>query len=229
MTQLGEHLQDLQDSVHNAQNHLQHRLAAGAAKGAIKTQAHLAATVARQQKDIYRLEAQVERLRHERSGGGFPWGLVLVAGGAYALYRANPAFREQVERLVKQVLPGVKGNLARAGDAAKDAAHDLANGNDPRGALRDAGNELRRAGEKAADQAGDKLRDLKNQAQDGAQDLKRDLQRGGDDLHRTGEKAADQAGDKLRDLKDQAQDGLHDLKRGAQRAADDARDELRRN
>lgn len=228
MTQLSDHLHDLQDTVHNAQNHLQHRLAAGAAKGALKTQAHLTATVARQQKDIHRLEAQVERLRHERSGG-FPWGLVLVAGGVYALYRTNPGFRDQAQRLVKRFIPGVEGNLARAADAAKDAAHDLVNGNDPRDALRDAGKELRHAGEKAADQAGDKLRDLKHQAQDGAQDLKRDLQRGGDDLHRTGDRAADQAGDKLRDLKDQAQDGLRDLKRDAQRTADHVRDDLRRN
>ncbi|WP_200939647.1 YtxH domain-containing protein [Deinococcus sp. Leaf326] len=181
MSQLGEQLHDLQDSVHQAQHHLQPRLTVGAAKGALKTQASLAATIARQQKDLHRLEAQVERLRHERSGGGFPWGLILLAGGAYALYRSSPGFRDRVQDVVKGFIPGIEGNLARAGDAAKDAAQDVLKGEDPSAALRDAGQELRRAGEKAADQADDKLRDLKDQATDGAHDLKRDAQRAADD------------------------------------------------
>ncbi|GAA5515037.1 hypothetical protein Dcar01_03801 [Deinococcus carri] len=178
MKNLEQTAHDLKHAAHDAREHLQHEVAAFAGKAEVKRQAELAATVARQQKELHRLEAQVERLsQRSASGGGFPWGLVLLAGGVYALYRSNPSFRDQVQGLLRRVNPGVEGNLARAGDAAKDAVSKVAQGENPGDAMRTAGGELRRAGEKTVDQAQDRLHDLKNQAQDRAQDLKRDVNR----------------------------------------------------
>ncbi|WP_216322338.1 YtxH domain-containing protein [Deinococcus aestuarii] len=183
MTHLEEQAHDLKEAAQDVGRQFERQMSAGAARGLAKTQANFAATLARHQQDLHRLEAQMERLQHERrGGGGFPWGLVLLAGVAYALYRSNPSFRDRIRGLLRQVSPGLEGHLARAGDAAKDAVSDVMRGDDPRDALRDAGGERRRAGEKAADQAGDKLRDLQHQAQDSAQDLRRDAQRAADDL-----------------------------------------------
>lgn len=171
MKNLEQTAHDLKHAAHDAREHLQHEVTAFAGKAEVKRQAELATTVARQQKELHRLEAQVERLsRRSTSGGGFPWGLVLLAGGVYALYRSNPSFRDQLQGLLRRVNPGVEGNLARAGDAAKDAVSRVAQGENPGDAMRTAGGELRRAGEKTVDQA-----------QDRAQDLKRDVNRAVDD------------------------------------------------
>jgi hypothetical protein len=168
---------DLKQAAQQARTHLEREVTAQVGKALAKGQAATAATLAAQQKDLHRLEAQVERLGQRRSGGGFPWGLLLLAGGAYALYRSNPTVREQVQGLMKRVNPGPEGNLARAGDAAKDAVSKVTQGENPRNAVQAAGGELGRAGEKSLDHAQDRAQDLKRDAggmTDAAQDdLKR--------------------------------------------------------
>ncbi|GGK30805.1 hypothetical protein GCM10008955_25760 [Deinococcus malanensis] len=77
-------------------------LAAVASKALVKQQAATAAVVAEQQKDLKSLQRELSELKAARSSGGFPWGLVLVAGSAYALYRSNPAVRTQVQGLMDQ-------------------------------------------------------------------------------------------------------------------------------
>ena len=127
----------------------------------------------RQEHRLDLLEARVKDLASRRQGGGFPWLLVLIVGGAYALYRMNPSVQDQVKNLLGQADPGVKGNLARAGESAKDAVQAGLHGDDPRKDLKDAAGELRRAGEKTVDQASDK-----------ADDLKQDINRKINDLNR---------------------------------------------
>lgn len=183
MTQIEQKTQKFQRTAQQARAHLEHEVASQVTKALAKGQATTAAALTQQQKDLHRLEAQMERLsRQSARRGGFPWGLVLLAGGAYALYRSNPSFREGVQGLLARVNPGAEGNLARAGDAAKDAVSKVMHGDDPRDSVQATGGELRRAGEKAADQAQDKVRDLNDQARAGAQDLKRDAQKTADDL-----------------------------------------------
>jgi hypothetical protein len=154
------HLNDvIHDAADNARNALHNS----------KTDAALAASVAKQlakqEQRIEVLSARVSDLANRpRSGGGFPWLLVLAAAGLYALVRSNPSLLDQAKNLLGQADPGVKGNLNRAGENIKDAVKDGLDGNDPRDSLKSAGGELRRAGEKAADAAGDKLDELKRDA-----------------------------------------------------------------
>lgn len=177
MTHTEETSQNLKRAAQQARTHLEREVATQVGKALTKGQAATAAALAQQQKDLHRLEAQMERLSQRRSGGGFPWGLLLLGGGAYALYRSNPTVREQVQGLLKRVNPGPEGNLARAGDAAKEALSKVVQGDSPRDAVRTAAGEMQRGGEKTIDQA-----------QSGAQDLKRDADRmkpaGQDDLKR---------------------------------------------
>ncbi|MVN85224.1 hypothetical protein GO986_00370 [Deinococcus sp. HMF7620] len=120
-----------------------------AIKALVKEQAALGTLLHKQSKEIAALRHDVQQSRHR--GGGFPWGLVLLAGGAYAAYRLSPAVREQIDGLLGRLDPGAEGNLHRAGDAAKDAVHDVAQGRNPGGALKQAGGELHRAAEKATE------------------------------------------------------------------------------
>jgi len=130
-----------------------------------KVEAVLSAKVtkhlARQEHRLDLLEARVKDLASRRQGGGFPWVLLLIVGGAYALYRTNPSVQDQVNNLLGQADPGVKGNLARAGESVKDAVQAGLQGGDLRHDLKDAAGELGRAGEKTVNKASDKVDDLK--------------------------------------------------------------------
>jgi len=129
-----------------------------------KVEAALSAKVtkhlARQEHRLDLLETRVKDLASRRQGGGFPWLLLLIVGGAYALYRTNPSVQDQVKNLLGQADPGVKGNLARAGESAKDAVQARLHGNDPHRDLKDTASELGRAGEKTVNKASDKVDDL---------------------------------------------------------------------
>ncbi|WP_293914112.1 hypothetical protein [Deinococcus sp.] len=142
-----------------------------------KAEAALAASVtkklAKQEQRIDVLTARVSDLANRpRSGGGFPWLIVAVAAGGYALLRSNPDLMDRVKGLLGQADPGVKGNLNRAGESIKDAVKDGLDGNYPRDSLKSAGGELKRAGEKTVDAAGDKLDDLKRDANRKLDDIK---------------------------------------------------------
>ena len=118
-------------------------------------------------------------LKRQRAGGGFPWGLVLLVGAGYALYRSNPGVRDRLHGLLGQLDPGIQGNLNRAGEAVKDAASDLADGRTPADAFRRTAGEVQRAGEKAVDSARDTWEDVKDGARHAAADV-RSRQDGGD-------------------------------------------------
>lgn len=123
----------------------------------------------------------VGRLRRELRGqrpGGFPWGLVLMAGAAYALYRNNPTVRDRIGGLLGRLDPGIQGNLARAGDAVKDAANDLVEGRSPTDAFKRGAGEVQRAGEKAVDSARDAWDNVKDDARQAAEGVKAQVNRG---------------------------------------------------
>lgn len=110
-------------------------------------------------KDQQRELKNVRRdLKRQKSGGGFPWSLVLLVGAGYALYRTNPSVRDRVQSLLDRIDPGMKGNVTRMGDAVKDAASDLSHGRNPTDAVQRAAGEGKRAGEKAVDSAKDTAR-----------------------------------------------------------------------
>lgn len=132
---------------------------------------HLQSALKEQQHELKLLRKEVRRSR----SGGFPWGLVLLAGAGYALYRSNPDVRQRIDGLLKQVNPGVQGNLARAGEAAKDAVSDLAQGQSPAANLHRVGGELGRAGEKKMDQVQDSAAKLQADARRAADDVRSDL------------------------------------------------------
>ncbi|CAM3749002.1 hypothetical protein, partial [Deinococcus frigens] len=170
-------IEDVKESVQDSAHRLEGRAAIEASKAFVKQQQKMSALLADQQKDLKDIRQELQKVRKQRSsGGGFPWMLVLLAGGAYALYRSNPGVRDQIDGLLVRVDPGVKGNLARAGDAVKGAASDLLDGQSPSDAVKRAGGELQRAGEKAVDAARDAAADLKQDAQVKAKDLRDDAQ-----------------------------------------------------
>jgi len=143
-----------------------------------KVSAALAAKVtkqlAQQDQRLDTLEKRVKDLAWEnRRGGGFPWILVFLAGGVYAIYRVKPDLFDKLKGLLGQADPGVKGNFNRAGTAVKEATQSVMHGDDPSTAVKAAGGELKRAGEKTVDAAQDKLDDLKDNVQRKADDLTR--------------------------------------------------------
>ena len=166
-------IEDVKNTVQSAGSRLEHKAAVEAGKAFVKQQSATAAALKEQSQELQSIHKELATLRKQRSSGGFPWGLVLLAGGAYALYRSNAGVRDQVDGLLKRVSPGMKGNLARAGDAVKDAAGDLMRGDSPKDALGRLGGEVQRAGDKAADHAKDTLEDVERNAESKADDLKR--------------------------------------------------------
>ncbi|MFC4638322.1 YtxH domain-containing protein [Deinococcus hohokamensis] len=169
----------LQKREHEAGDHA----AARAAKALVKEQTALKALLTKQGAELTKQGAELasvredlrrlERAHARHSSGGFPWGLLLLAGGAYALYRNNASVRAQVDGALKRLNPGPEGNLTRAADAAKGAVQDLVQGHSPASGLRTAGGELQRAGEKTVESSGDLVDRADTRVQDGLDGLKR--------------------------------------------------------
>ena len=166
-------IEDVKGTVQGAGSRLERKATVEAAKAFTKQQAATLAALTKQGAELQNIREELAGLRKQRASGGFPWGLVLLAGGAYALYRSNAGVRDHVNGLLKRVSPGLEGNLARAGDAVKDAASDMLDGDSPKDALGRLGGEMQRAGEKAAYHAKDTVKDVKRDAESKADDLKR--------------------------------------------------------
>ena len=157
--------QHLQDTVTDAANAARQTLRDDKLGAALA--ARVSKQLAGQETRLDALEARVKDLGWEnRRGGGVPWGLLLLTGGAYALYRFVPAVQEQVNKLIGQADPGVKGNLNRAGEAAKDAVQAGLHGNDPSDAAKAAVGEVKRAGEKTINAAKEKAGELSDRLKD---------------------------------------------------------------
>lgn len=168
-------LESLKRQVQNATEDVTHlAVSRDAEHKLLNNQKQVLALLGDVQQELRHLRRDVSR----RSGGGFPWGLVIVAGAAYALYRSTPAVRDRVHDLLGTIDPGLQGNLKRAADAAKDAVHDVAQGDSPTDAVRRAAGEVKRAGEKAADGAGEAWQDAKDSARQAADDMKNSTSRG---------------------------------------------------
>ncbi|WP_309572865.1 hypothetical protein [Deinococcus sp.] len=146
-------LNDLKSQALQAADDARRHLAdAHSEKKLHQAQSELLGLLEEQQQELKELRRDLKR---QKSGGGFPWGLVLLAGAGYALYRTNASVRDRVNGLLGQIDPGIKGNLSRAGDAVKDAVHDVSAGKSPADAVQRAAGEGKRAGEKAVDSAKD--------------------------------------------------------------------------
>ncbi|MDV6376316.1 YtxH domain-containing protein [Deinococcus arenicola] len=170
-------IENVKDTVQSAGTHLERKAAAEAAKALTKQQAATVAALGKQAPELQAIRQELGKIRKQRSSGSFPWGLVLLAGGVYALYRSNAGVRDRIDGLLKRVSPGMEGNLTRAGDAAKDAASGVMHGDSSKDALGRLDGEVGRAGEKAADRAKDSLEDVKHDAESKAADLKREADR----------------------------------------------------
>lgn len=174
---------DVKAALHKREHDAVDHAAARAAKALVKEQTALKALLTAQGAELARQGAQLSSLREDlgrleraqdrQASGGFPWGLVLLAGGAYALYRSNPSVRAQVDGALRRLNPGTEGNLTRAGDAARGAVQDLVQGHSPAPGLHTAGGELRRAGEKTVEASGDLVDRLDTKVQNGLDGLKR--------------------------------------------------------
>ncbi len=170
-------IEDVKDSVQDSAQRLEGRAALSAGKSMVREQAKVAAMLTEQQKELKEVRQELKKLRKQRkSGGGFPWTFLLLVGGVYALYRSNAGVRDQIDALLGKVDPGIQGNLSRAAGAVKDAASDVLEGNSPSDAVKRAGGELQRAGEKAVEGAKAAATDAKQDAQATAQDIKSDAQ-----------------------------------------------------
>lgn len=166
-------IEDVKGTVQSAGSRLERKAAVEAAKAFTRQQAVTVAALTKQGAELQNIREELAGLRKQRASGGFPWGLVLLAGGAYALYRSNAGVREQIDGLLKRVSPGLEGNLARAGDAVKDATSDVLDGDSPKDALGRLSGEVGRAGEKTVDYTKDTLKDVKRDAESKANELKR--------------------------------------------------------
>lgn len=170
------------NAVHDVKKQAQHAadearrvLAEGrAARVAHETQKAVLAALHEQTAEIQGLRKDLAK---RRAGGGFPWGLLLLAGAGFALYRTTPGIRDQIQGLLKRVDPGVSGNLARAGDAVKGAVDNLNQDQNPGGNLGKAAGEAQRAGEKMVDRVKDNVQDAVQGARDQAREIVDDVQR----------------------------------------------------
>jgi hypothetical protein len=166
MIPINERLEQLKEKAKEARRQTEDEASGQAIKAAVKGQAQVIELLTAQQVELTALRQDVARLSRARAKGGFPWGLLLLAGGAYALYRFSPAVHQRVNSLLGQVDPGVEGHLNRAKDAAKDGLADLRDGRHPGDALQRMGGEVQRAGEQTADRLKDGLDELKDDAKD---------------------------------------------------------------
>jgi hypothetical protein len=166
MTSMSEMMQQAKQSAKDARIQMEQEGTAQAIKAAVRGQAQLMVLLKEQQEEVKGLRQDVARLARNRSRGGMPWRLLVLAGSAYALYRFNPTVQERVNTLLGQADPGIKGNMARAGQAAGEAAEHLKRGESPKDAIHQVGGEMRRAGEKTMDTASDRLENLKTDAKD---------------------------------------------------------------
>jgi len=192
----------------------------------------LAMALKGQEKAIHDLGTRVDVLARSsrRSGGGFPWGLLLLGAGAYYLYK-NPKLLNSGLELIGQASPSAKEHLEKAGqtisegvnrvqrgenltDVVKDAAQGV--GKEVSEAAKDAGSEAKQAVDGAKDAAGDAARDAKQAAQ-GVADKAKDAYQG----------VAGQAKDAARDVGDKAKDAAHDVAGQAKDTARDVADKAR--
>ena len=141
--------------------------------------AHADRTLQRGQAELLALlkdqQHELRRLRHDvarRRSGGFPWGLLLLVGAGYALYRTTPSVRDRIDSLLGRLDPGIQGNLTRAADAVGDAASDLTQGKNPADAAGRAAGEVQRAGEKTVEGAAETWQELKDTGRQAADDVK---------------------------------------------------------
>ncbi|UQN09806.1 hypothetical protein [Deinococcus sp. QL22] len=166
MIPINERLEQIKEKAKETRAQVEHEASLQAVKAAVRGQAQLLDLLTEQQTELKALRQDVTRWGQARSGNGFPWSLLMLAAGVYALYRFSPAVQGRVNDLLGQADLGVKGNLKRAGQAAEEAVDDLRDGRYPSGAADRVSGELRRAGQKTADGLKDGRDELKSEGID---------------------------------------------------------------
>lgn len=165
-------LDNVKDHAREAASMTRRRLAEGQVEEKLhQTQEQMLAVLREQQQELQSLRKDLSR--PQKSSGGFPWALILLAGAGYALYRSNPAVREKIQGLLNRADPGLQGNMTRAGDAVEGAASDLGQGQNPSDNLGKVAGETQRAGEKMIDHAKATLDAAQDQARNAADDVTR--------------------------------------------------------
>ncbi|MFB9994951.1 hypothetical protein ACFFLM_23660 [Deinococcus oregonensis] len=145
------------ETNNNARRWLDASGTAQAVKTAVKGQAQLMIMLKEQREEIKALRQDVARLASRRSRGRFPWSLLLLSGGAYALYRLNPSIQSRIDNLLAQANSGIKGDGARAGQATDKAADDLERADLKSENLYSVGGEGQWTGEKSTGEGEDRL------------------------------------------------------------------------
>ncbi|MFC4455561.1 hypothetical protein [Deinococcus sonorensis] len=110
-----------------------------------------------------------------KQGGGFPWGLVLMAGLGYALY--NPSTRTRLMGMIGNVSPAARDVAESAVSRAGNAVQEVREGRSPVEAAKSA------------------AQDIGQQAKSVSNDVKRDVEA-------TASRTADKAKDQAQDVKD---------------------------